>query len=224
MADPIPQVQIAPPTLLTLLTLDDVRRALTLPDFDPIEAQLRMAPQPRPFRRENKPGNPRLAGVLILLYPVEGILTFVLMRRVEYPGVHSGQISLPGGKREDGETFEQTAVRETFEELGVIDPVDVLGALTPLYVPPSDFEIHPIVAYLPARPAWKPAPLEVAEVIEVPLAHLLDPQVKATEEWTRNDQPFVVPLYRVNEHKVWGATAAILSEFEMRLRAVLAIE
>src|SRR5258708_20970256 len=118
------------------VTLDDVRKALALPDFDPLAAQVRMAPRPRPIRRVGLPGDPRLAAVLVLLYPLDSVLHFPLMRRAEYEGVHSGQISLPGGKREDGETFEQTALRETREEFGVSAPVEILGALTPLYVPP----------------------------------------------------------------------------------------
>ncbi len=202
----------------TAITLDDVRRALALSDFDPLAAQLRMAPQPRPFRRADAP---KLASVLVLLYPVGGALHFVLIRRTEYEGVHSGQISLPGGKREDGETFEQTALRETYEEIGVQDPVEILGALTPLYVPPSDFEIHPFVGYLPERPVWSPDPNEVAEVIEAPLQLLLDPQIKGVEDWIRYGMPFTVAFYRIGLHKVWGATAIMLSELEARLQAIL---
>jgi 8-oxo-dGTP pyrophosphatase MutT (NUDIX family) len=206
---------------LGVLTLDTVRTALALPNFDGVAAQLRMAPLTRALQRADVPGTAKLAAVLILLYPVEDVLHFVLMRRTEYKGVHSGQISLPGGKREDSETFEETAIRETFEEVGVSDPVEVLGLLTPLYVPPSDFEIHPVVGCLPAKPTWKPDPVEVAEVIETPLHVLFDPQVKEAEEWTRNGQPFPVRFYRIAGHKVWGATAIILSEFEARLATAL---
>jgi 8-oxo-dGTP pyrophosphatase MutT (NUDIX family) len=203
------------------ITLDDVRRALTLPGFDAVAAQQRMAPTPRPFRRTGLAGQPQLAGVLIVLYPVDSILTFVLMRRAEYEGVHSGQISLPGGKQEGNETFEQTALREAHEEVGVSGPVEILGSLTPLYVPPSDFEIHPVVGSVPRCPVWKPDPAEVAEIIEVPLYDVLDPRLKVTEEWTRYGELFTVPLYRFGNHRVWGATAIILSELEARLRTAL---
>ncbi len=198
-----------------------MRTALTLPGFDAVAAQQRMAPTPRPFRRTGLAGQPQLAGVLIALYPVDGTLTFVLMRRAEYEGVHSGQISLPGGKQEGDETFEQTALREAREEVGVSGPVEILGSLTPLYVPPSDFEIHPVVGSIPLRPVWKPDPAEVAEIIEVPLHDVLDPRLKVTEEWTRYGEPFTVPLYRFGSHRVWGATAIILSELEVRLRTAL---
>jgi 8-oxo-dGTP pyrophosphatase MutT (NUDIX family) len=206
------------------ISLDDARRALALPDFGVVEAQLRMAPQPRPFRRIDAPGTARLASVLVLLYPVDGVLTFVLMLRTEYGGVHSGQISLPGGSREDGETFEQTALRETYEEFGVSGPVELLGALTPIYVPPSDFEIHPFVGYLPSRPDLKPDPGEVAAALEVPLHLLLDPDAKGIEETSRYGQPFTIPFYRVGPHQVWGATAIMLSELEGRLRAVIEVK
>jgi 8-oxo-dGTP pyrophosphatase MutT (NUDIX family) len=209
------------PGHLTNITLDDVRRALALRDFDATAAQLRMSPLPRPFKRADVPGMPRLAAVLILLYPVSNTLSFVLMRRTEYEGVHSGQISLPGGKCEDNETFEQTALREAYEELGVSEPVDILGPLTPIYVPPSDFEIHPFVGCLGHRPVWSPDSTEVAEIIEAPLHLLLDPHIKAVEDWIRYDKPFTVPFYRIGEHKVWGATAIMLSEFETRLRAIV---
>jgi hypothetical protein len=95
--------------------------------------------------------------------------------------------------------------------------------LTPLYVPASDFEIHPVVGSIPLRPTWKPDPAEVAEIIEVPLHDVLDQQLKATEAWTRYGEPFTVPLYRFGNHKVWGATAIILSELEVRLRTALAL-
>lgn len=210
------------------IRFDDVRRALHLPDFDPFAAQLKMAPQPRPLRPAEAPGTPKLAGVLVLLYPSpdNGDLHFALMRRTEYKGVHSGQISLPGGKHEAGETFEQTALRETCEELGVCEEIDVIGALTPLYIPPSDFEVHPIVGISAARPVWSPDATEVAEVIEVPLDMLFDDSIKAQEDRiVRADwPPLRVHYYQISGHKVWGATAVMLSEFEQRLRTAIGIE
>src|SRR5579864_8707575 len=134
---------------LKRVALDDVRKALALPAFDHAAAQKLMAPRPpRAMRRGDLPGSPRLAAVLVLLFPVDGVLTFPLMRRPEYEGVHSGQISLPGGSQEGGETFEQTALRETQEEFGVSEHIEILGALAPVYVPPSDFEIHPLVGHV----------------------------------------------------------------------------
>jgi 8-oxo-dGTP pyrophosphatase MutT (NUDIX family) len=204
----------------TTPTLDDVQRALTLPNFDPISAQLKMAPRPRPIRRpDHLLGQAKIGGVLILLYPLNGELTFVLTRRTESVALHKGQISLPGGAQEAGETGEQTALRETCEELCVsLDTVDILGKLTPLYIPPSDFEIHPAVAHIAPRPTFRPDPVEVAEILELPLPTLLDDRIKAVERWNWGGHELDVPFYRVGGYPVWGATAIVLSEFEQRLR------
>jgi 8-oxo-dGTP pyrophosphatase MutT (NUDIX family) len=172
----------------------------------------------RPVERS---GNPRLAAVLVLLYPVQRELSLVLTRRHEYQGVHSGQISLPGGQREDGESFAQTALRETHEELGInVQGIQLVGKLTQVYIPPSDYEVHPYVGYSSQRPAWKPDPAEVAEVIEMPLAMLFENNLKRSEVATRNGVTFEMPYYAIQGHKVWGATAAMLSEFEERLRRI----
>lgn len=206
------------------ITLDHVRRALSLPDFDAQAAQARMAPIPRPERPPETPGTARQAGVLVLLYPNggDGKLHFVLMRRNEYPGVHSGQIGLPGGKHEDGESLQETALREAEEEVGAPrQQIQVIGKLTRLYVPPSDYDIHPTVGYCDHHPVWQADPHEVAEIIEVPLDLLLDDSIKGSEQVTRYERPFTIHYYHVGPHKVWGATAIMLSELEGRLRAAL---
>lgn len=204
-------------------TLDDVHQALTLPDFDAFAAQLRMAPLYRPLRRPGSvPGKPNIGSVLVLIYPLSGLLTFVLTHRTETVATHKGQISLPGGMQEPGESLERTALRETGEELSVrVDGDALIGALTQLYIPPSDFEVHPFVAYVPDRPIFRPDTIEVAGILEVPLATLLDDSVKAKELWTLHDQQVEVPFYRIHGHAVWGATAIMLSEFEQRLRVTL---
>jgi 8-oxo-dGTP pyrophosphatase MutT (NUDIX family) len=205
------------------ISIDQVRAGLALQDFDVARAQLRMAPIVRPLRRDpQREGSPRLAAVLVLLFPSPGGLMLVLIRRHEYEGVHSGQISLPGGKHEDTESFWETALRETDEELGIAPHrIRWMGNLTPLYIPPSDFEVHPFVGYTPDHPQWTPDPLEVAEVIEVPLSILFDDSLKRSEEVARNGVTFQMPYYAINGHKVWGATAIMLSELEGRLRQVI---
>jgi 8-oxo-dGTP pyrophosphatase MutT (NUDIX family) len=133
---------------------------------------------------------------------------------------HQGQISLPGGSQEPGETIAETALRETGEELGFdLDDHRLLGRLTSLYIPPSDFVIHPFVAYRPTRPDFAPAPSEVAELLEVPLGYLLDSAVHQSEDWMIRGYQVEVPFYLIGEHKVWGATAMVLSEMEQRLRS-----
>ncbi|MBC7251600.1 MAG: CoA pyrophosphatase [Anaerolineae bacterium] len=178
-------------------------------------AQRLMAPRPRPTLAERGPHHqPHQAGVLILLYPVNHDLAFPLTLRTETVENHKGQISLPGGAREGDEPLSWTALRETQEELGV-DPasVEVLGDLTPLYVPPSDYCIYPFVAFCPFHPAWEPDPIEVAEVLEIPLSLLRDPHTVHREWWKIRGQDVDVPFYLIGRHKVWGATAMVLSEF-----------
>ncbi|MHB8627881.1 MAG: NUDIX hydrolase [Aggregatilineales bacterium] len=209
------------------LTLAHVRAALALAAFEARAAQGRMAPSDRPFTVAPNIV-PRQSAVMLLLYPLmadSNELAFALMRRAEHPGgVHSGQISLPGGSCEPGESWEQAARRELCEELGVCDQghLDLVGVLTPLYVPPSNFEIHPVVGALPERPTFQLDPREVAGVLEVPLRDLFDDTLK------RHDEHNLAPgrrakihYYWLRESVVWGATAIILSEFEHRLRTVL---
>jgi 8-oxo-dGTP pyrophosphatase MutT (NUDIX family) len=195
-------------------SLAAIRQALGRPLPGQV-AQIRMSNRPRPGLEARPPGHqPRQGGVLILLYPKDGRLHFALTRRTETLEDHKGQISLPGGAREGDEPLERTALRETHEELGV-DPqsVEVLGVLTSLYIFPSDYCITPYVAARPDRPTFVPDPIEVAEVLEVPLATLLDPAIRREEEWVLHGIATRVPFYQIGEHKVWGATAMVLSEF-----------
>ncbi|MDY7041130.1 MAG: CoA pyrophosphatase [Chloroflexota bacterium] len=178
-------------------------------------AQRLLSPRPRLTLVDLAPDHlPRQGGVLILLYLSVGGLALPLTRRTKTVENHKGQISLPGGAREDDEPLWRTALRETEEELGVAaSTVEVLGALTPLYIPPSDYCIYPFVAYCPVRPAWQPDPIEVAEVLEMPLSLLRDPSTVRREQWEVGGQMVDVPFYLVGRHKVWGATAMVLSEF-----------
>jgi 8-oxo-dGTP pyrophosphatase MutT (NUDIX family) len=205
----------------THLTLEDVRCALTLADFDVEAAWGRMLPRPPRDLHHSlyQEGTGRPASVLVLLYPVEGGWWFVLTRRSEAVPNHKGQISLPGGAREPGETPLQTAIRETCEEVGICaDEVHLIGSLTPLYVSVSDFEIQPFVGYLDKRPHFSANPVEVAGVIEMPLDKLLEESIKTTERWQFGEIERDVPFYRYEGQVIWGATAIMLSELEGRLR------
>jgi 8-oxo-dGTP pyrophosphatase MutT (NUDIX family) len=201
-----------------LLSIETVRRAMAraLPG---LPAQEHMSP---PYRSGIVPReivNPNYGGVLILLYPRDGELHFVLMRRSDHPeDRHKGQISLPGGRHETADAdYRATALREAREELGIgLESYELLGTLSTLYIPPSNFYIYPLVAYTPLRPAFVPDPGEVAELIEVPLRTLLDPQTRIVEEWTMpqlNNTTVMMPHYHIDDHKVWGATAMVLAEF-----------
>lgn len=209
-----------------MITLNDLQRAMTLPRFDPAAAHLAMAPAGRISRQPDPP--PREAGVLALAAPMPGdptgALHLVLTRRTAQLNGHSGQMSFPGGRRDDSDAdFWETALRETREELGIdTRPVQKLGALSPLYIPPSHFDVYPWVGYLPCLPDLAPNPDEVAAVHLAPLDVLLTPDCKHETDITLPGGTLRrVPAYLLCGQVVWGATAAMLSELEHRLRAVL---
>jgi 8-oxo-dGTP pyrophosphatase MutT (NUDIX family) len=204
------------------ISIEQVRQALALPDFDAAQSQRLMAPAQRALHRPSKQTEVKLSAVLVLIFPINGMLSLVLMKRTEYPGVHSGQISFPGGRREEHEELLDTALREAQEELGINrQQLELLGQLAPIYVPPSNFEIHPFVAYTDTHPIWIPERREVAAVIEMPLGYLFEAELKKTEVRTVRGVTFEAPFYDIKGYKVWGATAVMLSEFEGRLRAVM---
>lgn len=180
-----------------------------------LNAQLKMAPRPRPghLKYDEVDVSCTRAGVLTLLYPWNDILFLVLTKRTERMRYHQSQISFPGGRQEPGEDLVHTALRETCEELGVQpESLRLLGTLTPLYIPPSNTCIHPVVAALPQRPSFARSPEEVEEVIEVPVAHLRDPKNVHEELWTIRGIPVRVPFYLFKGNKIWGATAMVLAE------------
>lgn len=205
--------------MLARIDIDVVRKALKKPRPG-FKAQTRMMPRPRAPSVSDEPA--RDGAVLLLLYPFDGRLHLVLTRRTEHLPNHKGQISLPGGAREPGESFEETALREAHEELS-LDPADivVLSRLTPLYISPSNYCIRPVVGYVRVRPAFRPDPREVAEALEVPLATLLDPSTVREEDWRLRGTVVRVPFFAVNEHKVWGATAMVLAEFVDLVRSAV---
>ena len=198
-----------------------IRRALTLPDFDVQSAHQNMLPNARARQRPPElPGEGRVGGVLLLLYCHQQIMHLVLTRRRDDLNSHAGQISFPGGQQEPNETAVQAALRETEEEIGVpATAVTLLGELTSIYIRPSDFEVHPYVGWVSnrKRPSFAPEPNEVAEILEVPLVHLLDPKTREVGSILVRGTTRTVPYYNVSSHKVWGATAIILSEFLGRL-------
>ncbi len=200
--------------------IDTVRQALQLADIDPRQAQAEMTPLPRPQVRPSRlAGEPRLGAVLLLLFGRQEIPHLVLTRRRDDMNAHAGQISFPGGRNEAPEALLATALREAEEEIGVLaDEIQILGQLNQLYIPPTDYEVHPFVAWHAGQPRFRPAPEEVAELLEVPVPFLLDPANRHEEAWNLRGHEVQVPFFLVNGHKVWGATAMMLSEFLVRLR------
>src|SRR5512139_964153 len=200
------------------LTPADLRAALQKP-LPGIAAQIKLAPEYRiESLRAAPPADARAAGVLILLYPHSGAWHFPLIKRVPDGLVHGGQISLPGGSQEAGESLRQTALREACEEIGAAcAEVEVLGQLSTIYIPPSNFLVTPTLGYVAERPDFQCDPREVAELIEVPLSRLFDRDAVKHEPWNLRGMTVEVPFYQIGPHKVWGATAMILSELSMLL-------
>jgi 8-oxo-dGTP pyrophosphatase MutT (NUDIX family) len=163
---------------------------------------------------------PRPGAVLILLYQDEDRICFPIIRRQEYVGAHSGQVSLPGGKTEAGETPSETALRETEEEIGVDRGLPkVIGQLSNFFVIPSNFVITPVVATIDHMPFFKPDPYEVAAVLSADLNTLLDDEaILEAEIMAAGQYKMMAPHFLLDGAMVWGATAMILNEFRQTLR------
>jgi 8-oxo-dGTP pyrophosphatase MutT (NUDIX family) len=173
--------------------------------------------EPRP-RRSWPPGldgsHARLAAGLLLVFPIAERAHVLLTVRAASLDRHSGQVSLPGGGVEAGETFDCAALREAREEVGLsVHDVRILGALTPLDIPVSGFRLHPIVGVIGHHPVWTPAHGEVARILEVPVDHLMTPSCLAPFERERDGQLVTVPSFSIGRDRVWGATAMVLAEF-----------
>lgn len=177
-----------------------------------------------PFQPKFKSDAPTRPGsVLILLYPEEGDIKFPLIKRPEYVGVHSGQISLPGGKAEAGENSIETALREAEEEIGVDShSVSILGRLTEFHVIPSNFLITPVVASIERKPEWIPDPYEVAGILTGRISELIrEDAVRTTEILAAGQYRMNAPHFNIENEIVWGATAMMLNEFRMVLREII---
>jgi 8-oxo-dGTP pyrophosphatase MutT (NUDIX family) len=153
----------------------------------------------------------RRAGVLVPLFVRDAKLWTLLTRRTESVEHHRGQISFPGGGEEEGdEDLYAAALRETEEELAIASTdVIPLGPLSPI-VTVTNFYVEPYVAAVPQPYVWRPAEAEIAEVIEAPLAALMDPAILEHRPMPGRDGTIL--FYHFGKHVIWGATAKILSE------------
>lgn len=209
------------------LSLFNERNKIQLPGM---EAQLRLAP---PYQEDLlkkaiiAKKKAKQAAVLLCVYPnATGDLHFVLIRRNDYPGIHSGQIGFPGGKVESMDaSYWDTALRETEEEIGVHRlSVAQLLELSSLYIPPSNFMVRPFLGWCETKPQFQADPKEVATIIEIPLTSFLaaQPQKITQLPSSTHGRSVEVPCYFFGEVAVWGATAMILSEFQYLMNKLLA--
>jgi len=158
------------------------------------------------------------AAVLVPLYGWPERPGLVFTERRHDLRRHAGEISFPGGRRDDGETYLRTALREAHEEIGLHpEVVDVLGALPPIGTFVTNFKVHPIVGLVEAGLEYVVSPTEVETV----LAFELDALRKgfAMRRLVRRGLPIRTPTYVVNDHLIWGATARILGDLLARLPA-----
>lgn len=196
---------------------DDIRRIaqrLEVP-LPGVDAQLHMAPVYRqdPLMASVRGKSCRDAAVLALLHPTERGTALLFIERPSHLLHHASQIAFPGGRREEDEALQETALRETHEEIGLPpDRVTLVGPLTPLYVPPSRYCVHPFVGHVEALPPLVPEAGEVADIFSIPLARLTDPAVRREIPRRVREEEFVVPCFDVDGRQIWGATAMILAE------------
>ena len=153
------------------------------------------------------------AAVLIPLFKKDGEYHVLLTRRTDKVGTHKGQISFPGGKRDEGEDLLSTALREAKEEMGIAEKdVRILGELDDMCTFSSDFCIAPFVGLIPYPYSFQINRYEIEEIIEVPLSLFLDEAKFREELRSRNGELVPVYFYQHNEHTIWGATARILKQ------------
>lgn len=163
-------------------------------------------------KKDARPG-----GVMILLYMKEDQWYFPLIQRPDYDGVHSKQMSFPGGKMDadDGNLID-TALRETFEEVGIkANKIEVIGSISELYIIASNFNVLPVVGLLNEVPKFIADEREVDEIVEVKLEELIKDENQKVKPLTiLQGITIQAPYYDLNDKVVWGATAMILSELK----------
>jgi 8-oxo-dGTP pyrophosphatase MutT (NUDIX family) len=208
----------------TLLSADDLPQrlaaALATAGADPGDGA-RFAPELSYGRHFGPaPLTARAAAVIALLFWSEGRWHIPLTVRHSALGKHAGQISLPGGSVDAGETTADAARRELSEELGILEGVELIGELAESYVYVSNFRVTPWIAATRSRPVWQPHDREVERVVELPLAVLVDETPVGTFTIERGPVKFRAPCYRIGEDCVWGATSIILGQLAGLLRRI----
>lgn len=177
------------------------------------EAQLIMAPTGRHVQVMSD--GCREAAVLILVFPENKNCHLVLIKRNEYDGHHSGQVSFPGGMKELSDfNFSETALRETKEEIGVpSENIEILGLLTPLYIPVSKICVHPFVGWIDQPPIFEIDNSEVQYFLCPSINDIRDKNNLKRGNIVHRDKTIITPYFELENEIIWGATAMMLNEF-----------
>ena len=199
-------------------TIDEVASQIVASLAEPlpgVRAQMLLAPRPRHgWSPDVVPEGCRPGAALLLVYPRDGVPRVLLTLRHSGLPQHAGQVSLPGGAVDPGETAEQAALREAEEEVGVrAEDVRVLRTLTPLHIPVSGFLLVPVVAIARNALTFTPHAPEVEAVLEPSLAELSGVGAVGVERRASGGTSYEVPSLSVGGARVWGATAMVLAEF-----------
>lgn len=154
------------------------------------------------------------AAVMILLYPKNDLIHTVFIQRPAYEGVHGGQISFPGGKKESGDNdLTKTAIRETSEEIGVNpSEINIINTLTPLFIPVSNIIVTPVVGWLDRQPVFTRQEEEVVFIIEADIKTLINPSGIKIKPFEIRGEMIDIKYFDYNGNVIWGATAMILHE------------
>jgi 8-oxo-dGTP pyrophosphatase MutT (NUDIX family) len=180
------------------------------------EVQWQMASSDRMIR--NFPVTPgadaKVAAVMILMYPCHGSVHTVFMQRPDYKGIHGGQISFPGGKRENADAdIIQTALREAYEETGVNSrDISVISTLTPLFIPVSNTIVTPVAGWMKEKPEFNHHPGEVVFLFDGEIKRFLDPSIVRIKPMEIHGVSIDVKYYDYDGNVIWGATAMMLHE------------
>jgi len=154
--------------------------------------------------------------VLIPLVVRDNQINIILTKRTSHLRHHPGQISFPGGKVDHADTsLQYTALRENFEELGIDQAkVKIFGSLPKLQTI-TGFDIKPFIAFIDSNAMFTPNPGEVSDVIELPLAQVLDSQAHFTLNVPRQKTTHIVYFKPTGGWPIWGATAAIIEQLRL---------
>lgn len=205
------------------LTIDDIKKRLAhqLPGE---EAHIPMSPMGRGRSSEaiKNAVNYRESAVALVIYENNAELNGILTQRSSYRGIHSGQICLPGGKKENFDlSLKETAIRECVEEIGLFqERFNLLGELTPVFIPLSNFSIQPYIFHYSESPVFTKNIREVAEIFTFPLKQLFEKDIIKKTRIEFSEERFLddIPYFDINNKVVWGATALILHEFKEMLQ------